>query len=72
MRAHVSLSFLLIWNLNDKYLHTLPQFAWKPCIIPEKLVYTRFQAEKAHIPFGAAQTYLTCIREITNLQGIGL
>lgn len=38
----------------------------------DQLVYTRFQAEKAHIPFGAAQTYLTCIREITNLQITGL
>ena len=35
-------------------------------------VYTRFEAEKAHIIFGAAQTYLTCIREITNLQSTGL
>ena len=36
----------------------------------DQLVYTRFRAEKAHIPFGAAQTYVTW--EITNLQITGL
>ena len=28
--SHISLSFLLIWNWNDKYVHTLPQFLQKP------------------------------------------
>ena len=38
----------------------------------DQLVYTRFRAEKAHIPFGAAQTYVACKTEITNLQITGL
>ena len=28
--SHISLSFLLVWNWNDKYVHTLPLFSRKP------------------------------------------
>ena len=31
---HISISFLLIWNWNDKYVHTLPMFPQKLHPIP--------------------------------------
>ena len=34
--SHISFSFLLIWNWNDKYVHTLPLFPWKPYPIPDQ------------------------------------
>ena len=34
--SHISLSLLLIWNWNDKYVHTLPLFPRKPYLIPDQ------------------------------------
>ena len=34
--SHISLSFSLIWNWNDKYVHTLPYFRRKPYPIPDQ------------------------------------
>ena len=55
---HIFLSFLLIWNLNDNNVHTLPKFPRKPNPIPDqngKSVH-RFQTNGAKtLPDG---TYL--------------
>ena len=51
--SHISLSFLLIWNCNDKNVHTLPQFPRKPNPIPDQngqSVY-RFQTKTAQKPY---------------------
>ena len=64
--SHVSLSFLLIWNWNDKYVSYTP-------VVPLKTrfqtnmgkAYTRFQtktAQKAD-PNGAAHTDTAYLRE---------
>ena len=51
-----SVSFLLIWNWNNKYIRTLQWFPWKPY---------RFSDQNGlkTLPFGAAQTYMACIGE---------
>ena len=58
---------LLIWNWNDKYVHTLPQFPRKPYPIPDQngpSVYP-FQIKTVQKPYpiGAAHTYMAYIRE---------
>ena len=65
--SHFPFSFLLIWNWNDKNVHTLPKFSPKPYPISDQ------NGQKVHpfsnqtgaktLPDGAAHTYLACIRE---------
>ena len=38
----ISLSFLYIWNWNDKYVHTLPWFPQKPYLIPDQNAWAKF------------------------------
>ena len=57
----------LIWNWNDKYVHTLPQFPRKPYPIPYQngqSVY-RFSDQNGAktLPDGAAHTYIAYIKE---------
>ena len=52
--SHISLSFLLIWNGNDKYVHTLPWLPRKPYPISD-------QNGAKTKPFGATHTYMACI-----------
>ena len=64
--SRISISFLFIWNCNDKYIHTLPQFPPKPYPIPDQSgqsVY-KFSNQKGPKiqPFGAAHTYMADIR----------
>ena len=62
--SHISLSFLLIWNKNDKYVYTVPQFPRKPYPISD-------QNGQSVYPFSdqntqrdrAAHTYIAYIRE---------
>ena len=67
--SHISLSFLLIWNWNDKYLHTLPYFPRKPYPIPDQngqSVYPFSDQNGAKtLPDGAAHTSIAYIREYT-------
>ena len=49
-------SFFLIWNWNDKYVHTLAKFSRKPYPISD-------QKGAKTIPFRAAHTYMAYIRE---------
>ena len=53
--SHISLSFLLIWKGNDKYVHTLPWLPRKPYPISD-------QNGAKTKPFGAAHTYVADIR----------
>ena len=61
--SRVTLSFLLIWNWNDKFVHTLPWFHWKPSSITDSR-----QIQAKSIPVfrskphpGAAHTYIAYI-----------
>ena len=57
--SHISLSFLLIWNCNDKNVHTLPQFPRKPNPIPDQNGQSvcRFQTKTAQKPYPMGRTY---------------
>ena len=61
-----SLSFLLIWNWNDKYLHTLPWFPQKPYPIPDQRGQSIYpfsdQNGAKTLSNGAAHTYIAYIR----------
>ena len=64
--SRISISFLFIWNCNDKCIHTLPYFPRKPYPIPDQSgqsVY-KFSNQKGPKiqPFGAAHTYMADIR----------
>ena len=50
---HISLSFLLIWNWNDKYVHTLRSSLENHTRFQTKMgkVYTRFQTKTALKPY---------------------
>ena len=73
MRMFLFLSYPFGTYMTNTFIHSpIVPSKTMPYSRSDQLVYTRFQPEKAHIPFGAAQTYLTCIREITNLQITGL
>ena len=65
--SNTFLSFLLIWNWNDKYAHTLQQFFEKPYPIPDQngqSVYPFSNQNGAKtLPDGAAQTYIAYTRE---------
>ena len=61
------LSFLLIWNWNNKYVHIRSLFPWKTYSIPdqnEQSVYPfSDQNGGKTLPFGAAHTYTAYIGE---------
>ena len=61
-----SLSFLFIWNWNDTYVHTLP-LSLENYLIPDlngQSLYPFLDQNSAKpLPFGAAHTYVTYIRE---------
>ena len=63
----IFLSFLLIWNWNDKNVHTLPYFLRKPNPIPDqngKSVYPFSDQNGAKtLPDGTAHTYMAYTRE---------
>ena len=64
--SHVSLSFLLIWNWNDKYVHTLRSSLENHTRFQTKMgkVYTRLQTKTTQKPHnGTAHTYIAYIRE---------
>ena len=50
--SHISISFLFIWNVNNKYVHT--------CTLPW---FPRTKKGPKTLPFGAAHTYIAYIRE---------
>ena len=56
--SHISLSFLLIWNWNDKYVHTLRSSFENHTRFQTKMgkIYTRFQAKTTR------HTYMAYIR----------
>ena len=49
--SHISLSFLLVWNWSDKYVHTVPSF-------PRKLYPISDQNGTKNRPDGAAHSYI--------------
>ena len=55
--SHISLSFLLIWNWNDKYVHTLRSSLEDHTRYQTKMgkVYTRFQTKTAQKPYPMGQ-----------------
>ena len=61
----LSLSVLLIWNLNDKYVHTQPVVPSKTTRFQTKMgkVYTSFHTKTKTLPDGAKHTYIAFIRE---------
>ena len=63
---HITLSFLVIWSWNDKYVHTIPQFPRKPYTIPDQngqnLSPFSDQNGAKTKPLGAAPTYMGYIR----------
>ena len=67
--SHIYLSFLFIWNWNDKCVHTRPQFPRKPYPIQDQnrqsLDPFPDQNGPKTIPFGGgeAHTYMAYIRE---------
>ena len=65
--SHISLSFLLIWNWNDKYFYSLSWFPRKPYPIPgqngQGLYPFSGQNSAKTIPFGAAHTYVAYVRK---------
>ena len=73
--SHISLSFLLIWNWNDKYVHTLRSFLESHTPFQTKMgkVYTRFQTQNGAktLPEGVAHTYMAYIREYPRVSFIG-
>ena len=54
--SHISLSFLLVRNWNDKYVHTLPLFSRNQNPFSD-------QNGAKTLPDGAAHTYIGHIRE---------
>ena len=66
IRIFFFLSFLLIWNSNDKDVCTLPQFPQKPYPIPvqngQRLYPFSDQNGTKTLPDGAAHTYIAYIR----------
>ena len=50
--SHISISFLFIWNRNDKYVHpcTLPQFPRKPYPIPHQNEQSVFRPKRPKTP----------------------
>ena len=67
LNSHISLSFLLIWNWKDKYVHTLPLSPRKPYPIPDQngqsLYHFSDQNSTKTLFFGAAHTYIAYIGE---------
>ena len=51
--SHIILSFLFIWNWNDKYVHALPNSLENHTRIQTKIgkVYARFQRKTAQKPY---------------------
>ena len=51
--SHIILSFLFIWNWNDKYVHALPNSLENHTRIQTKIgkVYARFQSKTAQKPY---------------------
>ena len=73
MRMFLFLSYPFGTYTTNTFIHSpIVPSKTMPYSRSDQLVSTRFRAEKAHIPFGAAHTYVTCITEITNLQITGL
>ena len=66
-RERKVLLFLLIWNWNDKFLHTLPLFPRKPYPIPDQNgqnLYPFSDQDGARtLPFEGVHTYMPYIRE---------
>ena len=64
---HIALSFLFIWDLNDKYVHALPNSLENLTRIQTKITKSlpvfRPKSTKT-IPFGAAHSYKANIREL--------
>ena len=58
--SYISLSFLLIWNWNDKLDHSVLLFPRKACPIPDQ---SGDQNSAKTIPFGAAHTYMAYVSE---------
>ena len=56
--SHITLSFLFIWNENDKYVHALPNFLENHTRIQTKNRFSDQNGAKP-IPFGAAHAYIT-------------
>ena len=54
--SHVFLSYLLIWNWNDQYVHTLRSFLENHTWFQTKMgkVYTRFQTKTGQNPYPMA------------------
>ena len=69
LNAHMSLLFLLIWNWNNRFAHTLrscsslENHTWFQTITSK--VYTCFQTKTVQkpLPSGAAHNYMAYIRE---------
>ena len=65
--SYISLSFLLIWNWNDKYVDTITWFPRKPNPIPDQNgqnLYPFLDQKGAKTQLvGAADTYMAYIRE---------
>ena len=57
--SHISLSFLLIWNCNDKNVHTLRSSLENPTRFQTKMgkVQTRFQTKRCKNPTRWGGTY---------------
>ena len=58
--SYISLSFLLIWNWNDKLDHSVLLFPRKACPIPDQ---SGDQNSAKTIPSGAAHTYMAYVSE---------
>ena len=66
LNSHISISFLFIWNWNDKYVHscTLPYFPRKPYPIPHQNGQSVFRPKRPKTPtLWAVHTYMAYIRE---------
>ena len=58
LNSYITLSFLLIWNWIDKYVHAFPY-----SLESHYRIQTKLEACAKTIPFGAAHTYKVNIRE---------
>ena len=65
--SHISLSFLLVWNWNDKYVHTLLKFPRKPHPITDQNYQRLYpfsdQNGAKTLSDGAAHIHMAYIRE---------
>ena len=48
--SHTSISFLIIWNWNDKYVHTFRQFPRKQYLIPDQSFGPFFRPKRRKNP----------------------